>query len=149
MVQVVKICLQCGGPGSNPGSGRSFGEGNGNPVQCSSLENSMDRGTWWATGLGVTKSRTRLSDQYTHTHTHRVTETNDFCHNYKLASSKMLHERNSCLLLPPVTPCWIDINCLVELNLHNEDIHTHTNRYVVLLTVMCIKRKMLWFQKEL
>ena len=31
-----------------PGSRRSPGEGNGNPLQCSCLENSMDRGAWWA-----------------------------------------------------------------------------------------------------
>ena len=38
------------------------GEGNGNPLQYSCLENSMDRGAWWATIHGVAKSRTRLSD---------------------------------------------------------------------------------------
>ena len=45
-----------------PGSGRSPGEGNGNPLQYFWLENSIDRGAWWATVHGVTKSRTRLSD---------------------------------------------------------------------------------------
>ena len=35
-----------GGPGSIPGLGRSPGEGNGNPLQCSCLENPMDRGAW-------------------------------------------------------------------------------------------------------
>ena len=35
--------------GSNPGLGRSPGKGNGNPLQYSCLENSMDRGAWWAT----------------------------------------------------------------------------------------------------
>ena len=45
-----------------PGSGRSPGEGNGNPLQYSCLENTMDRGAWWATIHGVAKSRTRLSD---------------------------------------------------------------------------------------
>ena len=35
--------------GSIPGSGRSPGEGNGNPFQYSCLENPMDRGAWWAT----------------------------------------------------------------------------------------------------
>ena len=44
--------------GSIPGSGRSPGEGNGNPLQYSCLENSMDRGAWHATVLGVTKSQT-------------------------------------------------------------------------------------------
>ena len=47
-----------GDPGSIPESGRSPGEGNGNPLQNSSLKNSMDRGTWWATVHGITKSQT-------------------------------------------------------------------------------------------
>ena len=41
-----------------PGSGRSTGEENGNPLQYSSLENSMDRGAWCARIHGVTKSQT-------------------------------------------------------------------------------------------
>ena len=49
-------------PGSIPGSGRPPGEGNGNPLQHSCLENPMDRGAWQATVHGVTKSRTRLND---------------------------------------------------------------------------------------
>ena len=44
--------------GSIPGSGRSPGGGNGNPFQYSCLENSMDRGAWRATVLGVTESDT-------------------------------------------------------------------------------------------
>ena len=44
-----------GDPSSIPGSGRSPGEGNGNPLQYSCLENSMGRGAWWATH-GVTES---------------------------------------------------------------------------------------------
>ena len=55
--------------GSIPGSGRSPGEGNGNLLQYSCLENSMDRGAWWATVHGVTKSQTRL---ITHTHKDEV-----------------------------------------------------------------------------
>ena len=55
-----------GDPGSIPGSGRFPGEGNGNPLQYSCLENTMDRGAWWATVHGVTKSWTQLS---TRTHT--------------------------------------------------------------------------------
>ena len=47
-----------GDPGTFPGSGRSPGEGNGNPLQYSSLENSMDRGAWQATVHGVAKSWT-------------------------------------------------------------------------------------------
>ena len=48
--------------GSIPGWGRSPGEGNGNPLQYSCLENPMDEGAWWATVHGVAKSWTRLSD---------------------------------------------------------------------------------------
>ena len=48
--------------GSIPGWGRSPGEGNGNPLQYSCLENPMGGEAWWATFHGVTKSQTRLSD---------------------------------------------------------------------------------------
>ena len=51
-----------GDPGLIPWSGRSPGEGNGNPLQYSCLENPMDGGAWWASIQGVTKSRTQLSD---------------------------------------------------------------------------------------
>ena len=44
-----------GDVGSIPGSGRSSGEGNGNPVQYSCLKSPMDRGAWWATVHGVAK----------------------------------------------------------------------------------------------
>ena len=47
-----------------------IGEGNGNPLQYSCLENAMDREIWWTTVHGVAKSRTQLSNQHTHTHTH-------------------------------------------------------------------------------
>jgi len=43
------------------GLGRFPGEGNGNPVQYSCLENPMDRGAWWATVHGVIKSQTQLN----------------------------------------------------------------------------------------
>ena len=49
--------------GSIPGSGRSPGGGNGNLLQYSSLEKSMDRGTWWATIHGFSKSQTH-KDNY-------------------------------------------------------------------------------------
>ena len=48
--------------GSIPGSGRSPGVGNGNPLRYSFLENSMERGIWWAKVHGITKSQT----DYTH-----------------------------------------------------------------------------------
>ena len=54
--------FNAGDPGSIPGSGRSPGEGNGNQLQYSCLENSMDRGAWWATVHGVAESQTQLCD---------------------------------------------------------------------------------------
>ena len=44
-----------GGMGSIPGLGRSPGEGSGNPLQYSCLENPVDRGAWWGTVHGVTR----------------------------------------------------------------------------------------------
>ena len=55
-----------GDPGSIPGSARSPGEVNGNPLQYSHLENPMDRGAWQATVHRVTKSQTRLSNFHFH-----------------------------------------------------------------------------------
>ena len=53
--QTVKDLPACnaGDLGSIPGSGIAPGEGNGYPLQYSCLENSMDRGVWWATVRGV------------------------------------------------------------------------------------------------
>ena len=51
-----------GDTGSIPGSGRPPGGGNGNPLQYSCLENSMDRGAQWAAVSGTAESQTRLSE---------------------------------------------------------------------------------------
>ena len=60
---MVKVSACNGGdPSLIPGSGRSPGEGNGNPLQYSRLENSMDGGAWKAAVHGVAESWTRLSD---------------------------------------------------------------------------------------
>ena len=56
-----ETACNAGDLGSIPGSGRPPGEGHGNPLQYSCLENSMDRGVWQATVHGVAKSRTRLT----------------------------------------------------------------------------------------
>ena len=57
-----------GDPCLIPGLGGSSGEGNGNPLQYSCLENLMDRGAWQATVCGVTKSWTRLSNTLSLSH---------------------------------------------------------------------------------
>ena len=57
-----EFACNAGAAGLIPELGRSPREGNGNPLQYSCLEKSMDRGTWWAMVHGSAKSRTRLSD---------------------------------------------------------------------------------------
>ena len=74
--EVKASACNVGDLGLIPGSGRSAGEGNGNLLQDSCLENPMDGGTWWATVHGVTKSRTQLSD-FTSLHFYEHTGSSD------------------------------------------------------------------------
>ena len=78
MAQCKTPCFYCRGVGSIPGQGTKTahaakkqkkikkelilmsGEGDGNPLQCSCLENPRDGGAWWAAVCGVTQSQTRL-----------------------------------------------------------------------------------------
>ena len=55
-------------PSSTPGTGRSSGVGNGNPLQYHYLGNSMDRGAWWSTVHGVAKSQIQLRIHACHFH---------------------------------------------------------------------------------
>ena len=59
---VKNLPANTGDAGLIPESRRYPGEGNGNPLQYSCLENSMDRGVWWSTVHGITKSWMKLSD---------------------------------------------------------------------------------------
>ena len=75
---VENLPANAGDVGSISGSVRSPGVGNGNLIQYSCLENSIDRGAWRATVHGVAKSRTQLSGwvrAYAHTHTESYEET--------------------------------------------------------------------------
>ena len=67
VAQRSRIHLQCRRHSLIPGSGRSPGEGNGNPLQCSYLGNAMDRGSWWATVHGVAKELDMTEQLSTHT----------------------------------------------------------------------------------
>ena len=64
-----------GGIGSILGSGRSPGERNGNPLQCSCLGNPRDRGAWWATVCGVTKE-SDVTQQLNNNNKHESTNIN-------------------------------------------------------------------------
>ena len=68
--------------GSIPALGRYCGEGNGNSLQYSCLEYTMDRGAWWATVHGVAKSRTRLKQLSRHAH--------DYYHNLAQWKAELL-----------------------------------------------------------
>ena len=59
---VKNLHANAGDAGTIPGSGKSHGVGNGNPLQYSCLDNPTDREAWWATVHEVAKSSTRLSD---------------------------------------------------------------------------------------
>ena len=61
-----EFAYNAGDPDSIPGPGRSPGEGHGNPLQYSCLENPTDRRTWWATVHVVAKSPTQLKRLHTH-----------------------------------------------------------------------------------
>ena len=67
-----------GDAGLIPRSGRSPGEGNGNPLQCSCLGNPMDRGAWWATVRGVAKESHTTEHKHTMHSTDRWLVTFDY-----------------------------------------------------------------------
>ena len=114
-----------GDPGSIPGSGRFPGGGHGNPLQYSCLKNPMDRGTWWATVHGVSKSwawlsnftslhftnirknifkELNFSDLFNWSSYRKVTATNEW--NYKVDTKKCFHKR---------TAFWV---WLISLQIH-------------------------------
>jgi len=72
------------------------GEGYGNPLQCSCLENPIDGGGWGATVHGVTNSQTRMNNTHTHTHTHTESE-----HCSVVCNSLRLHGLQPARLLCP------------------------------------------------
>ena len=83
--------------GSISSSGRSPGEGHGNPLQYSCLEYLMERGTWWATVHRVTRSRTQLKRLGMHTHTE--TQYTGFC--WAISRQKRhQHNKNRFVSLP-------------------------------------------------
>ena len=91
-----------GDPASIPGSGRSPGEGNDNPLQYFCLENFMDREAWWSAVYGVTKSQTSLKTlapwkksydkprQYIKKERHRFADKSSYHQSYDFSISHVL-----------------------------------------------------------
>ena len=72
VAQLVESACNAADPGLIPGSGRSPGEGNGNPLHYSCLENPMDRGAWRATVHGITRVRYDLATKPPPPHSQRL-----------------------------------------------------------------------------
>ena len=73
------------------------GEGNGNPLQSSCLENSMDRRAGWAAVYGVAKSWTRLSDSQARTLTHSLDHATPLCLTFPWVLPLFTHRGSSCV----------------------------------------------------
>ena len=72
-----------------------IGEGNGNPLQCSCLENPRDEGAWWAAVCGVAQSRARLKRLSSSSSSGRLTD-------YSLIHIVLYDEENNCVLIEEV-----------------------------------------------
>ena len=90
--------------GSIPGSGRSSGEGNGNPLQSSCLENPMDRGAWRATVHGVTTVR-HLKKKWCQTSHHTYKHTPYHYHHLNNASIKTENTYKECMHTESLQSC--------------------------------------------
>ena len=109
--------------GSIPELGRTLGEGNGNPLQYSCLENPMDRGAWWATVHRVAKSQTQLRD-----FTFTFKETKDlYIENYKTLMKEIKEDTNRWRNIP----CsWIGRINIVKMSITTQsNLQTQCNPY--------------------
>ena len=117
-----------GDEGLNPGLGRYPRGRNGNPLQYSCLENSVDRGAWWATVHGITKCQTWLST-HTHTHTHTsiwaaITNMIEWVtykqHKFISNSSRVWAVQHQYTSVHVMSISWFTDNCLIPVSSHGE-----------------------------
>ena len=83
-----------------------IGEGNGNPLRCSCLENPRDGGAWWAAIYGVAQSRTRLKQQQQHNFATSFTEGDIFVSNYVGFLKIIALPTSFYILMVAPTCCW-------------------------------------------
>ena len=168
MAQMIKAsAFNEGDPGSIPGWERSSGERNGNPLQYSCLENSMDGGASWATVPRVTKSRIRLSNfTFTFTFTYcswrfvslvyllknPTLSFIDLLYCFSILHSFLLILLSTCFLLTLILVCscfsssWsVDLGCLFEACFLNVDMYTYKTFLLVLLSLHLTSFGMLCF----
>ena len=113
---VNNLPVNTGDAGSTPGSRRSPGKGNGNPLRYTCLENPTDKGVWWATVHGVRKRWTWLS-----THSSMQNTTQSIWQLVHKSSTNRYHFSISCLIwipsiisffliawLEPLVKCWLE-----------------------------------------
>ena len=102
------------------GSGRSPGEGKDYPLQYSCLENSMDRGVWWATGHGIAKTQTQLRDF----HFPLILDMdNSFCRAHSVTESPSLAYPPSSLSFP--ASCTPPLLPLSGVTSNGKHLHLH------------------------
>ena len=117
-----------GDPDSIPGSGRSPGEGNGNPLQYSCLENPMDGGAWWATVHGVTELDTT---EWLHFPFHFP------CYKERMYLDQVLpfEQRPSLTQLQTSFQLSSSTSCIYPRKL-NEQVHRKTHQWLFLVAKM-------------
>ena len=118
--------------GFTPGLRRSAGGEHGNPLQYSWLENSMDRGVWWATVHGIAKSWTRLS---THTYTHTHSRDNSALNSILLIKYKLLLEL--ILILRLIANYWWDFDCKIQWHRHSNQWRKPLTQWRTAVPVCC------------
>ena len=109
------------------GLGRFSGEGNGNPLQYSCLENPMDRGAWRATVHGVVKSRTRLATEQQHSFKRQFSE----FESSSFSATQMTSLVNVSFSWPMISTCCYQANLwLILLPFSFPDDHMHFHVHI-------------------
>ena len=115
-----ELAFYTGDPGLIPRLGRSPGEGNGNPLQSSCLENPMDRGAWRARVHGVARATQllRLGSKWAQMPGPRLTPVNPSIHVPYLPEFKGLFPSRFCQHPPVLSVTWITFNAHSQITIN-------------------------------